>query len=144
MSIVIMSDTTIKLLQSTREYYQAVGIHPATSSTTNRNFRFNWRAIVVFTVIFLDFIATASYFLFKTNIRIDYAETLQSFYFSSTEFNFLVGFAVNFWKMSNIFMLVESIEKEVHKSKFKFCLDFTRIQTGGTEKKSIKPILIGS
>lgn len=109
MSIVIMSDTTIKLFQSVREYYQMLGI-------SKQNYSFNWRSFIVFSIILLDFIATATYFLFKTNINVDYAETLQSFYFSSTEFNFLVAFAVNFWKMSNIFMLFESLEKTIQKS----------------------------
>lgn len=117
MSIVIMSDRTIKLFQSTRKYYQMLGVHPSTSPT-NQKLQFNWRALLVFSIILLDFSITSLYFLFKTNIRIDYAETLQSFYFSSTEFNFLLGFVVNFWKMSNIFMLIEGLEKTIYESKF--------------------------
>lgn len=66
------------------------------------------------------FLATSTYFLFKTNINIDYVETLQSFYFSSTSFNFLISFVINFCKMSNIFKLMDRFEETIQSSKLKY------------------------
>lgn len=108
---------TIKLFQLTREYYQAVGVHPSTSLPS---YTFFWRSFLIFYILTAEFVSTATYFLFETNITIDYVETLQSFYFSSTSFNFLVTFMINYWKMSSIFMLMDRFEDMVQKSKLKF------------------------
>lgn len=116
MSIVIMS-ATIKLFELTREYYETVGVHPSTSLAS---YTFNWRSFLTFYILTAEFVSTATYFLFKTNITIDYVETLQSFYFSSTSFNFLVTFMINYWKMSKIFMLMDRFEDMVQKSKLNF------------------------
>lgn len=116
-----MSDT-IKLFQSTRKYYQALGLHPSTSV---ENSTFNWRSFNIFFILIFIFYATATYFLFETNINKDYVETLQSFYFSSSSFNFLISFMVNFWKMPNIYALMERFEETVQKSELKFCLFLT-------------------
>lgn len=109
---------TMKLFQSTREYFQTSGLYP---STSDQSYTFNWRSFVIFSLLTNEFLATATYFLFKTNINIDYVETLQSFYFSSSSFNFLVSFMVNFWKISNIFMLMDRFEETIQMSKLKCC-----------------------
>lgn len=115
MSDVIMSGT-MKLFQSVRAYYQAVGIYPSTSV---QNYTFSWRSFAIFFILTIEFLATSTYFLFKTNINIDYVETLQAFYFSSTSFNFLISFVVNFCKMSNIFKLMDRFEVTIESSKSK-------------------------
>lgn len=116
MSVVIMSGT-MKLFQSARAFYETVGIYPSTSV---QSYKFSWRNFAIIYILTTQFLATSTYFLFKTNINIDYVETLQSFYFSSTSFNFLISFVINFCKMSNIFKLMDRFEETIQSSKLKY------------------------
>lgn len=115
-SVVIMSGT-MKLFQSARAFYETVGIYPLTSV---QSYKFSWRNFAIIYILTTQFLATSTYFLFKTNINIDYVETLQSFYFSSTSFNFLISFVINFCKMSNIFKLMDRFEETIQSSKLKY------------------------
>lgn len=103
---------TIKLFQSTIVYYKALGICP---TKPNQIFSFDHRSICILLTLLVDFLSTATFFFFKAETYQEYSD---SFYVSSSAFNFIVCFAINFWKMSNILKLIEKYEEFYQKSKF--------------------------
>lgn len=105
---------TMKFFQLTQKYYRTLGMY---STKPNETYTFNWRSFMILAWMLMAFLATAAYFLFKTHIDINYSETVQSFYFASTQFNFLFCFAINLWKVPKSYELIEILDELVNKSK---------------------------
>lgn len=102
---------TLKLFQLTQIYYKTLGICP---TKPNQKYAFNVTSFFILLIMLVDFVSTATFFFFKAETTQEYSD---SFYISSSVFNFTVCFVINVWKMSNILELIGKYEEFVQKSK---------------------------
>lgn len=103
----------IKFFCLTQIYFQTLGICP---TNPNQKYSFNVTSFCILFSMILMITSTASFFFTKAETM---EECLQSFYFSTTEFTFVMCFLVNIWKMPNILQLIGKYEEFIEKSESK-------------------------
>lgn len=100
----------IKLFQLTQVYFQILGIYP---TKPNQKYSFDVTSVFVLLLMIVLFISTVTFFLLEAETVEEY---LHTFYFSSSDFGFILCFLVNVWKMPNILQLIENYEEFTRKS----------------------------
>lgn len=116
------SFSIMKLFKSVRESYKAMGIYPLQS---DQNCTINLRNVFFSMSFFLLFASTMGYFLFKSTGLIERSETL---YVSLTELACINNFIITAWKIVNLRIFIDQLEKFIEKSKFdNFLLFFESI-----------------
>lgn len=114
----LMMANTLKLFQLAQVYYKTLGIYP---TKPNQKYSFSATSFSILLIMAVDFISTATFFFLKAETTQEYSD---SFYVSSSTFNFIICFAINVWKMSNILQLIGKYEEFVQKSKLLFSLNW--------------------
>lgn len=106
-----MMANTLKLFQLAQAYYKTLGIYP---TKPNQKYAFDLTSFLILFILLVDFISTVTFFFFTAETA---QENSDSFYVSSSTFNFIVCFVINFWKMSNILQLIGKYDEFIQKSK---------------------------
>lgn len=110
---IIMSEAKnpFKLFWSLRRFYQLVGLQPKRNS---RVCLMNWRNVFISFIIMAMFLSTTSFFLFEAN-------SIQnmgiSWYISITELLIAIIWWTLIHQISNLFRLIEAVDKSIEKSK---------------------------
>lgn len=101
----------MRLFQSLRELYRAIGIYPQRS---NQKCRITWKILFMLFSLIQFSISAGAYFVIKASSVEEYGGT---FYGSFTAFTATMLFSMNIWKITEILRLIEKFEKFIGKSK---------------------------
>lgn len=112
MKWILIMTNTIKLFESTMNFYETLGVYP---SQLNRNYFFDLKFPFILISLISAFIATAAFFLFEANSITEHIET---FYAALTTLGCAGCLLINRYKTETILQLKQKAEDLIQKSEF--------------------------